>query len=157
MSRRRGQLPELPFRQLGDPLYSQRNPHQFFLLVLSVVAAAGLIEGATGSQILDEALNPNAVTLWGTCLLTGSVTALVGMWWPRTWTGLVIERAGLAIVASAAGIYAWLVYAAAPDVAYTAFVHVAYALSCFWRVRQISVRMRWVREQVARLNNGGVQ
>lgn len=157
MSRKRGQLPELPFRQLGDPLYSQRNPHQFFLLVLSVVAAIGLVEGATGSLVLDEALNQSAVTLWGVCLLVGSLSALVGMWWPRTWTGLVIERAGLFVVASAAGIYSWLVYAAAPDVAYTAFVHVAYSLSCFWRVRQITVRLRWVREQVARLNNGGQQ
>jgi len=154
MSRRRGTLPELPFRQLGDPLYSQRNPHQLFLLVLSVAAAVSLIEGATGSEILDHALDPHAVTLWGACLLVGSLTGLVGMWWPRTWTGLVVERAGLAIVASAAGIYAWLIYAAAPTVAYTAFVHLAYALSCFWRVQQITIRLRWVREQVARLNKG---
>ena len=155
MSRRRGQLPELPFRQLGDPLYSQRNPHQFFLLVLSVVAAVGLVEGATGSLVLDEALDQHAVIIWGLCLLIGSVTALVGMWWPRTYVGLLIERAGLAVVATAAGLYAWLVYAAAPSVAYTAFVHIAYSLSCFWRVRQITVRLRWVREQVARLNDGG--
>lgn len=154
MSRRRGALPDLPFRQLGDPLYSQRNPHQFFLLALSIVAAIGLVEGATGSNILDGALDANAVTLWGICLFIGSITALVGMWWPRTWTGLVVERAGLSVVAFAAGIYAWLVYEAAPDVAYTAFVHVAYSLSCFWRVRQITIRLRWVREQVARLNGG---
>jgi len=155
VSRRRGELPELPFRQLGDPLYSQRNPHQLFLLVLSVVAAIGLVEGATGSTILDDALDATAVTLWGICLLTGSRTALAGMWGPRTWTGLVVERAGLAVVGVAAGIYSWLVFAVAPDVAYTAFVHIAYALSCLWRVRQITVRLRWVREQVARLNNGG--
>ena len=154
MSRRKGELPELPFRHLGDPLYSQRNPHQLFLLVLSVVAALGLVQGATGSAILDDALTDHAVTIWGICLLTGSLTALGGMWWPRTWSGLLVERAGLAVVAVAAALYSILVYIAAPDVAYTAFVHVAYAGSCMWRCKQITSRLRWVRAQVDRLNNG---
>ena len=147
--------PELPFRQLGDPLYSQRNPHQIFLLVLSVIAAVGLIEGVTGSQILDDALSDPAVSAWGAFLLIGSVTGLIGMWWKRTWTGLVVERSGLFTVATAATIYSVLVIRAAPEAAYTAFVHIAYAGSSYWRVVQITRRLRWVRRQVELLNEVG--
>ena len=133
--------PELPFRQLGDPLYSQRNPHQIFLLVLSVIAAVGLIEGVTGSQILDDALSDPAVSAWGAFLLIGSVTGLIGMWWKRTWTGLVVERSGLFTVATAATIYSVLVIRAAPEAAYTAFVGwfdwhgESWLVAACWRVK----------------------
>lgn len=146
--------PELPFRHLGDPLYSQRNPHQIFLLAFSVIAAIGLLEGATGSVVLDDALPGFSIVAWGLFLLLGSSTALFGMWLPRTYSGLVVERAGLAGVSIAALGYSWLVYRAAPDAAFTALTHTAYGLSCAWRVKQINARLRWVREQAARLNEG---
>lgn len=147
-------LPELPFRQLGDPLYSQRNPHQLFLLVLSMVSAITLVEGLTGSPTLDEVLPGTTVIAWGLFLLLGSATALLGMWLPRTWTGLVVERSGLGLVSVAAMGYAGLIFVLAPDESFTAFIHLAYGLSCAWRVRQIESRLKWVRAQVARLNKG---
>lgn len=152
MSRRRGELPELPFRQLGDPLYSQRNPHQIFLLVLSLASAMQLVRGTAGSPALEDALSDHAVTLWGVGLLVGSLIALIGMMWPRTWTGLVVERAGLAAVAAAAGVYAWIVWRAVPAAGFTIAVHSAYAFACAWRVRQITKRLQWVRAQVDAVN-----
>ena len=153
--RRAGALPDLPFRQLGDPLYSQRNPHQLFLLLLSVAAASQLWNGGAGSPDLDAAMAGWAVKVWGSGLLAGSLVALVGMWWPRTWTGLVVERTGLVVVAAVAALYAWVLGTAGSHLWYSVAIHTAYAASCAWRVAQITRRLRWVSAQVVRLNSRG--
>lgn len=150
--RRRQPEPEFPFREMGDPLYSQRNPHQIFLLTFSIFSAVGLVEGSTASPTLSDALGQYVETFWAVCLFGGSAVGLLGMWWQRTWTGLVIERAGLALVSGAAMIYSVLVFATIEDNSYTAWIHMAYGLSCGWRVGQIFRRLRWVRRMVARAN-----
>lgn len=135
---------------LDDPLYAQRNPFQTFLLTLSLVAAAPLLRGDAGSALLERELPELAVVLWGACLLVGSLLAVVGEFWRgRTWNGLVVERAGLALVGGMAGVYAWIVWRATgstDEVRYLLAVQVAYAAACAARVVQITRRLRWIRQ-----------
>lgn len=134
---------------LEDPLYSQRNPYQLFLLVLSVAAAFPLITGRAASTVLERELSDSVVTLWGIALLVGSVIALIGEVVPgHTWSGLVLERAGLGVVGGAAAVYAGVVLASVDDpggVVYLIAIQLAYALSCAWRCGQITRRLRWIR------------
>lgn len=103
----------LPIKRptLDDPLYSQRNPYQVFLLGLSIIGSIPLLRGYPASSVLASQLSHTAVIFWGTCLLIGSVVALAGEFWPgHTWDGLVIERAGLSLVGLAAAVYAVVVW-----------------------------------------------
>lgn len=101
----RTQIP--PEVLLEDPLYGQRNPHQAFLIGLSIIASLPLLRGQAQSTLLERELDDRTVILWGCCLLAGSLLALLGEFWPgRTYVGLVLERGGLGLVGGAAAIYA---------------------------------------------------
>lgn len=74
---------------LDDPVYSQKNPYQTFLMGLSVVSSLPLLSGHSGSAVMDEALSDFVVTLWGLLLLIGSLVVLAGEFWRgHTWTSL---------------------------------------------------------------------
>src|SRR5690242_13761561 len=90
-----------------DPMYSQKNPHQTFLLVFSLYASAPLVfDGQSASRTLDTSISPFLVILWGCFLLIGSAVALVGEFWRgHTWTSLVIERVGLLLVGVGGAFY----------------------------------------------------
>lgn len=135
---------------LDDPLYKQKSPYQTFLLVLCVISSWPLLRGESGSGALEQELSDPAVILWGVCLLTGSVIALVGEFWAgRTWTALVIERAGLVLVGLAAIIYAtvvWLNTETRPaDVSFLVSLTSAWGTACLWRCWQITRRLAWMR------------
>lgn len=133
----------------ADPLYSQRNPYQIFLLGLSIIVSVPLLRGDAGSGVLEHELDNRTVIAWGIGLLVGSVMAFVGEFWPgRQWTSLVLERFGLMLVAGAAAVYAGVVLLSVSDrtdVAYLSAVQLAYALSCGWRCYQITRRLAWIR------------
>jgi hypothetical protein len=140
--------------QLDDPLYAQRNPFQTFLLGAALGASWPLIEGNAGSAVLERELNNAAVILWGICLGLGAAMGLAGMLWPRTpankaWTGLVVERSGLFLVGGAGAVYAIVVWSsvngATSDVVYPVLIQLAFCAASFWRVAQITRRMRWWR------------
>lgn len=138
---------------LDDPLYSQKNPHQTFLLALSLISAAPLLGGSSGSAALDAHLGHTTVVVWGLCLLVGSAVALVGEFWPgHTWTALVLERAGLGLVGLGAGVYAFVVFTSVPDARFAVSITAAYAASCLWRVGQITRRLTWLRALIKGLN-----
>lgn len=135
---------------LDDPLYTQKNAYQTFLLLLSILSSLPLLEGHANSAALDRELDDTTLLLWGTCLLGGSTIALLGEFWRgHTWTGLVIERFGVAVVGVAALVYSWVVWRAAgsqTDVAFVASITSAYGLACAWRTGQITRRLRWIRQ-----------
>jgi hypothetical protein len=150
-----------------DPAEQQRNPHQTFLLLLSVGVSWPLAHGRAASGLLERELDDRTVAAWGIALLVGSALALAGQYWtPRPhwirrtssstrvlarerWTGLVVERAGLILVTGAAAIYAGVVYLTVDgpidSVLYILLIQIAYALSCGWRCWQITKRLRWLR------------
>lgn len=119
------------------------NPFEVFLLVLSLVASIGLLQGNSGSAVLDQHLSPLAVSLWGASLAVGSALALAGVWCYRTplrlVSGLYLERAGLLLVGAAAGLYSFVVLYSAASVSgvrWSVTVQVAYAAACLFRAWQ---------------------
>ena len=140
---------------LDDPLYSQKNPHQTFLLLFSLVASLPvLLAGESISRALDNAVNPVLVTAWAAALCVGSTIALIGEFWRgHTWTSLVLERVGLAFV-GVAGLFYSIVLAVTmgKSAGYVIGVTGAYSLSCLWRVGQITRRLQWIRDLVAEVN-----
>lgn len=140
---------------LDDPVYDQKNPHQTFLLILSLYASAPLVfDGESASESLDKAVSPFLVVLWGAVLLVGSAVALVGEFWRgHTWTSLVLERVGLLLVGIGGGFYCIiLALTVGGNARYVVGVTTAYALSCLWRVMQITRRLNWIRALVAEVN-----
>lgn len=116
------------------------NPFEVFLLGVSLVSSIGLIQGKSGSALLDTRLNDIAVAMWGAALLIGSALALAGVWCyrrpTRLVTGLYLERSGLLLVGTAAAIYSFVVLYTAADVSgvrFTASVQIAYATACYFR------------------------
>jgi hypothetical protein len=138
-----------------DPVYDQKKPHQVFLLIQSLYASAPLVfDGESASHSLDKTVSPLLVTVWGAVLLIGSTVALVGEFWRgHTWTSLILERIGLALVGTGGAFYCIvLALTTGPGTRYVVGVTTAYALSCLWRVGQITRRLRWIRELVDEVN-----
>lgn len=141
---------------LDDPIYSQKNPHQVFLLVLSILSAFPLLtNGTSASRALDESLTPAGVISWGICLMLGSVLALIGEFWPgHTWNALAVERYGLSLIAVGGLIFICFVWSHNVDlngVRYVTLLTVAYAGACTWRCVQITRRLRWLGRVIAEL------
>lgn len=128
------------------------NSFQVFLLGLSVGASIGLLQGNSGSTVLDAQLSDTAVTLWGAALVVGSLLAMAGIWCyrrpDRLYIGLHLERAGLLLVGTGAVIYSSVVLIAAPHVSgvrWTVSVQVAYAAACYLRSWQAHRMIRVIR------------
>jgi hypothetical protein len=118
------------------------NPFEVFLLTLSLASSVGLLQGNTGSTVLDAHLNDLVVTLWGVALAAGSLLALAGVYCYRReatlMPGLVLERAGLTLVGVAAAIYSAVVLSAVSfsGARWPVSIQVAYAAACFFRAWQ---------------------
>ena len=141
---------------LDDPIYSQKNPYQAFLVALCIVSSLPLLRGQTSSAVLEQQLGDTMVVTWGATLLVGSLIVLVSEFWRgHTWTALAIERSGLLLVGTGAGIYSVVVWSNAQhidDIRFIAAVTFAYAGACYWRCLQITRRLRWIRALVAEVN-----
>lgn len=132
-------LPLVPRLPKWPPAW---NPFEVFLLVLSLASSIGLLQGNTGSTVLDAQLNDLVVSLWGIALAAGSILALAGVYCYRReatlMPGLVLERAGLSLVGVAATIYSVVViYSVSLSGArWAVSVQIAYAAACFFRAYQ---------------------
>lgn len=90
----------------ADPLQAGRHPFQTYLLTLCLISAVPLLFGITPTSIQAE-LPRWLVIPWGTMLLTGAGSALVGSHWRGNYANaLTIERSGLAIVGMPALVFA---------------------------------------------------
>jgi hypothetical protein len=134
------------------------NSFQVFLLCLSVAASFGLLQGNSGSTVLDARLSNLAVVLWGAALVVGSLLAMVGIWCYRTparlFLGLYLERAGLLLVGTGAVVYSGVIlYAAAhvSGVRWTVSVQMAYAAACFFRSWQAHRAIKVIRHIYAQI------
>jgi hypothetical protein len=148
----------LPIKRptLDDPVYEQQNPHQTFLLILSLFSAAPMfVTHSSGSAVLDKELSPDTVLVWGACLMLGSILALAGEFWRgHTWDGLQLERAGLLLVGTGAALYASVIlFTVDPNgTRFVVGVTAAYAAACLWRCVQITRRLAWIRKVIDELN-----
>ena len=115
------------------------------MMLVSLVASLPLLAGETSSATLERFVDDTVVTLWGVCLFSGSILALVGEWWRwRLYHGWLLERFGLQLVMIGAMVYAFVIaYSASPifDVWYVLSLQTGFALACAVRARQIGKKI----------------
>lgn len=143
------------------PYVPPKNPFQTFLLLLSLTASIPLIGGYAGSAALDSVLTDTATVLWGLALMLGSSLALFGTWLPhRRRVGMLLERTGLILTGGAALIYVGAMLkdtVEVEEIRYTASIHLAYGIACWWRVFQISKSLRWISKVSISPPDGGTR
>lgn len=139
---------------LDDPIYSQKNPHQAFLLFYSMVVSIPVILGGpSGSGSLSAEYGHLGVVAWAICLLVGSLLAGIGEFWRgHTWDGLVVEAGGLVLLVVGGAIFSFALAAQGSDARNVALLTASYAGACLWRVCQIIKRLRWLRGLIAEIN-----
>jgi hypothetical protein len=152
----RCEVKSLPIHRptLDDPIYSQKNPHQAFLLVYSaLVSLPVLFGGNSGSGSLDTELGKYGVVAWAVCLLVGSVVAAVGEFWRgHTWTALVLESAGLSLLVLGGTLFSVALFAQGEDARTVALLLASYAAACAWRIGQCIRRLKWLADLISEIN-----
>jgi hypothetical protein len=126
-----------------DPLHAGRHPFQTYLLALSVVSGLPILFGYIGAGSMARELPFWLAFCWGLALFIGSSVALVGSYWRgNAANALTIERAGLAVIGSAAIVYGVVIIFAAgntsvPGRIIPVAIIEAYGFSCIRRARDI--------------------
>jgi hypothetical protein len=100
--------------------------------------------GRVPAGSVQDNLPPWLVAAWGTVLLGGSVTALVGSYWRGNYAnGITLERVGLNLVGSAGTTYALLILATAGMSGLLAGgIVLAFGLACMSRATDIAIIVR---------------
>ncbi len=130
------------------PFYAGRHPFQLFLLALSFNAGVPLVLSLgmnTGTAAATPALS---AFIWGLMLVGGSVTALVGTYWPAdVVTRLTLERIGLSAVGYGALLYGSISAIETPEVSnlLSVLVLLFFAAVCLVRGDDIATEIKlWV-------------
>lgn len=101
----------------ADPFRAGRHPFQRYLLALAVLGSLPILAGEPTAGSIEALLPSYVVLTWSVLLLIGSVTALLGVYWPLREpvtpasfiTALFLERLGLAVVWPTALVYAVII------------------------------------------------
>ena len=130
---------------LRDPIVSQRNPFEIFLLLIGLVLGVLSLRGVSVSASVDA--QGGAVTLlWSLTVGVGSFVGLVGVLMPLRYLGtsLQLERFGMMLMAAGCLVYAWIVLRTeGGPAAWPAGTNTAFGLACVVRVVQITRRYNW--------------
>ena len=90
-----------------DPIGEPRNPLAVFLLTLSAISGLLLVVGVPSAGSIESQLPRAASLTWGGVLGSGSMAALLGMFWQGDRrTGLVLKRLGFLGLVVASVVYA---------------------------------------------------
>lgn len=124
-------------------LAASRHPFETYLLALALVSGIPLMFGRANSASVAATLPDALVVVWGTMLVVGSGTALVGTYWRGSLlTGVVLERTGLVGVGGAAIVYSLAtVLAVGIGATFSACLTVGFGLACFAQAHRISRRI----------------
>ena len=149
-------LKSLPITRptLDDPIYSQKNPHQAFLLLYSILVSLPVIFGGpSGSGSLSAEYGRYGVVAWAICLTVGSSLAAIGEFWRgHTWNALAIEAGGLALLVLGGVIFSVALAAQGDDARSVSLLVLSYSGACFWRVCQCLRRLAWIYSLVQEIN-----
>jgi hypothetical protein len=111
-----------------------------------------LLFGAPIAGSVNELLPPFMAAGWGVSLCIGSITALIGSYWPRASyaTALTLERAGLCVVGPAALVYGAIIplYSGDTKGLVATLIALGFGISCLKRAHDIGkVIVRAIRSQ----------
>lgn len=120
-----------------------------FLLAACILSGLGALFGDGEPRALQRALEPWMVTAWSVMLLTGSATALTGVALPSPSWGVLVERVGLHLLASASLAYATvIVIMNGQPAVFAGLMTGAFGAACYARAVQITRAVRRAREVV---------
>lgn len=122
-----------------DPLHAGRHPFQTYIFGLCIISSVPALFGIVGAASIEAELPYWLALGWNLALLVGATVGLLGSYWPGDYTNaLTIERTGLAIVGSAAVVYAVvIIVSASPDRIIQAAITFGFGLACIRRARDI--------------------
>lgn len=139
---------------LQDPLISQRNPFEVYLLIFGVIIGIAILQDIKVSATLQgNDVGGDASYMWALFVLLGSATALIGITIPPRneillVRGLQIERFGLTLLSGACVVFSVLVaFYGGADGRLVAGQNLAFTLACLTRIWQITRRFGWYQRQ----------
>lgn len=130
---------------LRDPLISQRNPFEVYLLFIALVVSVLSLFGVKVSVALDVQ-STAVVFLWSVMVAVGSLAGLFGVLLPLSVLGisLQLERFGMILMAGGVLVYAALAaHSQGFSAVWASGVNTAFGLACINRVVQITRRYKW--------------
>jgi hypothetical protein len=122
-----------------EPLRWSRSPIQSFFLVLIALTGLLIVLNLSDNAITDDMGEPWA-SIWGICLVVGSLVSLLGSYFPNKLTGMFIERSGVLLLGSASALWPILIVIKL-GIFRSPFTVVAtsiFAVTCFLQVRYIN-------------------
>jgi len=98
------------------PVYVTPGRHPFEVALLAACLAVGALLVITGSRppSLTRGLPEAVVTVWLALVAVGGATGLLGVYWRRLDTGLLIEFAGVVAISAACALYVAALFALNP-------------------------------------------
>lgn len=140
---------------LVAPIKWSRSPLQIFLLVLCILSGLVIVMDRSDSKVIQEMGEPWA-SLWGVCLVAGSIIAIVGAFWKNKITGMLIERSGTVLLGGAS--FLWPILAVkivGLDAAYPAAVTLMFSFACVWQVVYINHHMSLILNAIDKAKDNG--
>ncbi len=124
--------------------FAGRHPFQLFLLFASFLSGLPLVlsRGTGGPDVPAPEIS---VFIWGLMLVGGSITAVLGTYWPSdVITRMTIERIGLSAIGYGALLYGSITVIEAPSLsaALRVAVLLGFAVACLWRSYDIASEIR---------------
>lgn len=103
-------------RMTPRPVYVTPGRHPFEVALLAACLAVGALLVITGSRppSLTRGLPEVIVTVWLALVAVGGATGLLGVYWRRLDTGLLIEFAGVVAISAACALYVAALFALNP-------------------------------------------
>lgn len=126
-----------------DPMMWKRSPFQIFILILTMASGVPIIFGLSDNMIIKIMEEQSFFGLpvsffWGSFLSFGGLLTLIGSFWPKISTGMLIERSGLIVLAGASLLWASLVlWRVGWDGVYSGFLTIGFAFACAAQIRYI--------------------
>lgn len=150
MTRPRNSHPERKLLRVdGEP-----NPFETFMLAIAVLQGWLVLSGLAQPSTIQAALGNNLRIVWASMLLFGGATALAGLHWPADLhTGFEIKRVGLFASGMSTLVYGLALAFVGPAGYVAAIIQIGFAAACFYRIYQITRRIRRVRAQLVAARN----
>ncbi len=126
------------------------NPFEVYLLLGVVVSGLAVLLGFADPTSVRKALPPLLLAMWAVLIASGGSAALADLWWHgNPFTAVEIRRVGLAAAGVGASVYGGAAFLLGPPGFAVAVLNLAFAAACASRIRQISRRLREVRNHLA--------
>lgn len=122
------------------------NPFESFLLGVCVLQGYLVLAGIAHPTALQNTLGNTLRIAWASLLVFGGATSLAGLHWPADlMTGFEIKRVGLFAAGISTATYGAALTMLGSQGWVSAAIQLAFSAACFYRIYQVTRRIRRVR------------